>query len=728
MKDLIMTRRTFLKTTGFVIAITLTPFGPKIINASEKKDIEKFQPTVWYEITPDNRVTIYFGNSEMGQGSMTSQPMIIADELEADWKLVTIKQKGSDDAFRNPILRAQITVASASIRGFYDVLRKAGAAGRVMLVKAASDLWKVPEEECFAKLSTVIHKKSGKKITYGKLVPYASKLPVPENPPLKDEKEFRYMGKSIRRVDIPDKVEGKAIFGLDVEVPNMLYAVVAHPPAYNAKPLLYDEKAAMAIKGVKKVLKIPQGIAVLADDFYSAYKGVEALNVKWDEGSHPHMDSPYVEKYFMECLDKPGVVAKNEGDIQRALSEAKSVYEAIYYVPHISHALMEPINITVHFQKDKCEIWAPTQSQTGTRMAASRVLGIPPEKIHVNTTFLGCGLGRKAMTDYVIEACEIAKQVDRPIKLVWTREDDIKRDWFRAATCQRIKAALDGAGNVIGWHHKVVCTSILRFYNPAAIKNGVDYFCLWGIVDSPPPPVFSSTVYEFPNFYVEQYLSELPIPAAPWRSVQNAPNAFVVECFIDELAHFVKKDPIEFRMHLLRNNPRARAVLEAVKEMAGWGRKLPKGKGIGIAQHSCFGTYVAQVAEISVDEKTGSIRVEKVCCAVDCGPCVNPQNAVSQIEGAIVLGVSTALKEEIVFEKGGVKSSNFDDYRIIRMSEVPEIKVKILDSKEKIGGIGEPGVTPVAPAIANAFFNATGVRIRRLPLSPKVVLEALKKK
>lgn len=725
MNELKMSRREFLKTAGLVIAASITPLGVKVVNASTDKEAFKaFKPTVWYEVLPDDSVFIYFGNSEMGQGSMTALAMIIADELEVDWKRVVVKQVGADDAFKNPLLGAQVTVASASVRGFFEPLRKAGAVGRVLFVKAAAQLWKVPEEECVAQLGTVRHTRSNKKISYGKLVGVASQLPVPAEVPLKAEREFRYIGKPVKRLDIPQKIEGKAIFGMDVEVPGMLYAVVAHPPSYNAKPLSYDEQAALAVKGVRKVVRIPQGIAVVADSFFSAYKGREALKVKWDRGSHPYMDSQYIEKYFLECLDKPGAVAKHVGDVQKALSAADKVYEAVYYVPHVAHVTMEPMNCTVYVQKDRCDIWVPTQAQTLTRLVASRITGLPPEKVHVHTTFLGCGLGRRSQADFVMEACEIAKQVDGPVKLVWTREDDIKCDRFRAATCQRIKAGLDKEGKVIAWHHKVVCTSILKFYNPAWIKDGVDYFCLWGIVDSPPPPVYSTTAYEFPNFYVEQYLSELPIPAAPWRSVQNAPNAFVVECFIDELARFVGKDPLEFRMHLLRNKPRAVKVLETVAEMSGWGKPLGRGRGRGIAFHTCFGTYVAQVAEVTVDESSGNIRVDKVFCAVDCGICVNPDTVVAQMEGAITLGVSTALKEEVLFESGGVKSSNFDDYKVIRMSEVPEIEVKIIESgKENIGGIGEPGVTPTAPAIANAVFDAIGKRIRRLPLTPKVLLE-----
>lgn len=723
--DPILSRRTFLKASGLTIALSITPLGFEIINASEKK--EGFKPNVWFEITPDNKVTITIGASEMGQGSHTGLAMIIADELEADWKQVRIRQAPGEAPYNNPILGAQITVASASIRGFFEPLRKAGATGRVMLIKAAAETWKVPEEECEAFNSTIKHKKTGKVLTYGKICQKAATLPIPENPPLKNETQFRYIGKNIARVDIPDKVEGKAIFGLDLKIPDMLYGVLARPPAYNAKPLTFDEQAAMSIKGVKKVVQTPRGIAVVADTLEAAWKGREALKVNWDRGSHPQMDNEFIEKYFMECLDRPGAVAKKVGDAKKALEEAPKKYEAIYYVPHIAHALMEPINCTAYVQDDRCDIWAPTQSQTGTKMIASKLSGLPPEKVHVHTTYLGCGLGRRAQIDFVSEAVIVSKALGRPVKIVWTREEDLKYDLFRAATCQRIKAGLDNQGHVIAWDHKVVCTSILKTTNPAMIKDGVDIYCLWGIIDTPKPPVLSHTVYEFPNFYVEQFLSELPIPACPWRSVQNAPNAFIMECFMDELAHLTGKDPVEFRMHLLKNNIRARRVLEAVAEKAGWGKPIPKGNGRGIAQHSCFGSYVAQVVDLTVDKNNGSIKVERVVCAVDCGLAILPDAVIAQIQGSIILGISTALKEEILFENGGVRSENFNDYKLIKMSEVPEIEVYIIPSKEKIGGIGEPGVTPVAPAIANAVFNATGARIRRLPLTPKTVLSAIKK-
>jgi isoquinoline 1-oxidoreductase beta subunit len=597
-----------------------------------------------------------------------------------------------------------------------------------MLITAAAQTWKVPEDECQAFNSTVKHKKTGRILTYGKLCQKAATLEVPKDPPLKNENEFRYMGKPMPRVDIPEKVAGKAVFGLDVSVPDMLYAVLARPPAYGAKPISFDQNAAEAVKGVRKVVPIPErGIAVCAESLDAAWKGRDALKVNWDKGSHPDMNTDSIEKYLMEGLDKPGAVAKNVGDVKKALEEASKKIEAIYFVPHVAHATMEPMNCTAHVQNDRCDVWAPTQSQIGTLMTASKLSGLTPDKVHVHTTLLGCGLGRRGQTDYVIDAVATSKAVGKPVKLVWTREEDIKYDFYRAATYQRIQAGLDSQGRVIGWSHKVACTSILKATNPAGIKDGVDIYCLWGIVDTPIPPVLSHTVYEFPNFYVEQYLSDLPIPAAPWRSVQNAPNAFVMESFMDELAHAVGKDPVEFRMHLLSNNMRARRVLQTVAEKAGWGKPVPKGKGRGIAQHSCFGSYVAQVADVSVNERDGTVKVDRIVSAVDCGPVVNPDTIIAQTEGSVIIGLSTTFKEKIEFANGGVKSANFDDYKIIRMSEIPEIEVHIIKSTEKIGGIGEPPVTPLAPAVANAVFNATGARIRRLPLTPATVLAAIKK-
>jgi isoquinoline 1-oxidoreductase subunit beta len=724
-----ISRRSFLKITGLTIAVSATPFGYNVINASAQKD-GSFKPNVWFEITPNNRITMTMGSSEMGQGTHTALGMVIADELEADWKQVKIMQGPASEAFKNPVFDDQITVGSASVRGFYEPLRKAGAAGRAMLVTAAAQTWKVPEEECTVFNGTVKHKKSNRSLTYGQLCLKAAKLQIPKEPRLKNETEFRYIGKPVARVDIPEKVSGKAIYGLDVKVPDMLYGVIARPPAYGAKPVSFDQKGAEGVKGVRNIIPTPMGVIVCAETLDGAWKGRDALKVQWDKGSHPDMNNDSIERHFIEGLDKPGVAAKNVGDAKKALAEASKKVQATYFVPFVAHATMEPMNCTAHVQKDRCDVWASTQAQILSQIFASQISGLPMDKIQVHTTFLGCGLGRRgAFPDFIVEAVTASKAVGKPVKVVWSREEDLKYDFYRAATCQRIQAGLDSQGGVVGWSHKVACSSILKFLNPEWItKEGVDFFSLWGIVDAPIPPVFSHTAYEFPNFYVEQYLSDLPIPVCPWRSVQNAPNAFVVECFMDELANAAGKDPVAFRLPLLKNNMRARRVLETVAEKAGWGKAMPKGKGRGIAQHACFGSYVAQVADVSVNEGNGTVKVDRIVAAVDCGPVVNPDTVKAQIEGSVIEGLSTTLKEEIKFSNGGVKTANFDDYKIIKMSEIPEIEVHIIKSNEPIGGIGEPGVTPTAPAVANAVFNAMGARIRRLPLTPQTVLAAIQKK
>ncbi len=729
-----ISRRSFLKITGLTIAVSVTPFGHTILNASEKKDLMTFNPNVWLHITSDNKVTIYIGNSEMGQGVLTAQSMIIADELEADWKQIKIKQAPAADALKSPILGAQITVGSASMRGFYEPLRKAGAAGRAMLIKAAAETWNVPESECIALLGTVKHEKSKRSLTYGQLCEKAAKLQVPLDPALKNESEFRYMGKPMPRVDVPEKVRGKAVYGLDVndgnvkELKGMLYAIIARPPAYGAKPQSFDQKAAEQVKGVVKVIQIPQGIAVCATSTDAALKGKDALKVQWDKGTHPDMDNAYIEKLMMADLDKQGAKVHEVGDAKKALSEAAKKVEATYFVPCVAHATMEPMNTTAYVQEDRCDIWSPNQNQTACKGMAVGITKLPPEKVHIHTTFIGCGLGRRAFTDFVPEAVILSKTLGKPVKAMWTREDDIRHDRFRAPMAHRVQGGLDAQGQLIGWSHKTSAVSIMKPVNPKAIKDGVDYYCLWGLWDVPDSPHWNARIqYEVPNLYIEFLMADLPILCWPWRAVQNGPNAFAIECFMDELAHAAGKDPLEFRLQNLKNNKRATRVLQTVAEKAGWGKPIPKGQGRGIAQHACFGTWAAQVVDLSVDKNTGKIKVHRVVAAVDCGPVINPGPLVEQIEGGVILALSTALKEEVKFDKGGVASGNFDDYSILQMSEVPEIEVQIVKSTDKIGGIGELGVPPLAPAVANAFFNATGVRIRRIPLTPKTVMDALKK-
>ena len=727
-----ISRRAFLKKSmaaaGLTVAVSITPFGYKLLNASEKKDdLANLDAIAWFRITPDNMVTIYTGAAEMGQGTHTSHAMIIADELEADWSRVKVVQGGARKEFINPLLHGQITVASAAIRVFYQPIREMGAAARAVLVKAAASTWGVPESECKAFNGTVKHTKSGKSLTYGELCQKAAKLDLPKHPPLKKESEFRYMGKFIPRLDIPPKVQGKAVYGLDVDVPDLHYAVLARPPAYGAKPISSDQSAALAVKGVKKIVPTPMGIAVCAETLEAAWKGRDALNVNWDKGSHPDMDNDYIEKSFMAALDKPGSQARKTGDAQKALEGAAKKLKATYFVPYVAHTTMEPMNCTAHVRPDGCDIWAPTQIQTVPHsIIAPQITGLPPEKINLHTTYLGCGLGRRGAPDYIVEALIVGKVLGKPVKVVWTREEDIKYDPFRSAMSHRIEAGLDNEGRLIGWSHRVVAGSISKDINPAGIVNGVDPMSLFGLLDGPGSPAYNSEIsYDIPNFYVEFQLSDLPIPVSPWRSIQNAPNAFVIESFIDELAHAAGKDPLEFRLQSLGDNRRTRRVLEEVAEMADWGKPLRSGQGRGIAQHRCFGTYVAEVAEVSM-KKDGTFKVDRVSAAVDCGPAVNPFNIKTQVEGAITIALSTVLREEVKFSKGGVESANFDDYSPIRITEVPDIDVHIVRSNDPIGGIGEPGTTPLAAAVANAVFDATGARVRRIPLTPERILAAMK--
>ena len=724
-----ISRRQFLKgslaATGLTIMASLTPMGIRLVNASGAKGAS-LKPSALFEITPDNVVKFMFPNSEMGQGSKTGHTMILADELEADWDQIEVIQAPAGKDFGNPIMGGtQITVASAATRGWYAPLRKMGAAGRTMLVEAAAKKWGVPISQCKAMKGTVVNLKNGSKLTYGQLSLDAAKLEVPQNPALKKASEFRYMGKYMPRVDIPEKVSGKGVFGLDVQLDDSHYAVLARPPAYGAKCLSFDEAAAMAVKGVKKVVPTDRGVAVIADNVHAALKGRDALNAKWDQGSHPQMDSAYLEKSLMSDLEKPGANAANIGDVKKALSEAKTVVDATYYLPCVAHATMEPMNFTADVRKDRCDVYGPTQNQTVTQAVASKISGLPPEKVFVHTTLLGCGLGRRAREDFVIDAVVASKAFGKPVKVFWTREEDIQHDYFRGAMAIRIQGGLDEQNRLTAWNHKISALSLSKSAGHPP-KDGLDWYCLWGVWDKRPgPPVFSRISYGFPNFTADLVLSDLPVTVCPWRSVQNAVHAFANESFMDELAHKAGKNPLTFRLESLTDNMRARRVLETVALNSNWGKSLPKGRGIGIAQHSCFGSFVAQVAEVSV-EKDGSVTVHRIDCAVDVGPAVNPDQVKAQIEGAVTLGVSTALKEEVRFEKGGVASANFEDYEIIRMSETPEINVHIVESDEPIGGIGEPGVTPVAPAIANAVFNATGARVRRLPLNPQNVLVALK--
>jgi isoquinoline 1-oxidoreductase beta subunit len=541
---------------------------------------------------------------------------------------------------------------------------------------------------------------------------------VPQNPVLKKESEFRYLNTDVPRLDMEEKVNGTARFGIDSFIPGMVYAAIARPPAIGADLASSNQAAAAAVPGVKAVVSIHNTIAVCADSIDAAWKGRDALKANWRDAPHPEVSNPALEKTFLNALNTSGITAKKEGDVAGALASAMKKVEATYILPYLAHATMEPMNCTVNVRADGCDIWAPTQNQSGVLASAVAITGLKPEQINVHTTFLGGGFGRRFERDFVEEALLLSRSTGKPVKLVWTREEDIQNDFYRPMNASRIKGAIDKSGRVTAWSHTVVCPSIFARVFPQMMKNGIDNAAVEGV---------ENMEYDIPNRLVEYVRLDTAVPVGFWRSVGSSHNAFTVESFVDELANAAGKDPLDFRLGMLTAHPRAQRVLQVAAEKAGWGKPLTKGQARGIAYHLSFGSYVAEVAEISVDRKTGAIAVHNVTCAVDCGSVVNPAIVKAQMMGGLTMGLSAALKEKVELAGGGVKSSNFADYELLRMSEAPEVEVHIVKSGEKVGGVGEPGVPPLAPAVGNAVFKATGARLRRLPMNPETVLAAMKK-
>ena len=663
-------------------------------------------------IGTEGKVVILVNKSEMGQGVYTSLPMLIAEELEVDWSKISIEAAPVGPEYTHtqwgPI---QGTGGSTSVLSEWDRLRKAGASARVMLVQAAAEIWKTDPKNCRAEKGSVLHRLTHRRLFYGELAEKAARIRPPQDVPLKQPKEFKVIGKPIKRLDTPEKTGGKAIFGIDVRVPDMLTAVIARPPVFGGKVKHFDASKARSLQGVQEVVPIDSGVAVIGDNFWSAKLGREALEITWEEGVHSNLSTEDMREEYKNLAKKPGAVARKEGDPEERLRNATRRIDAEYEVPYLAHAPMETLNCLVDLRPDRCEIWTGTQFQSADRDAAVRITGLRPEQVTLHTMVLGGGFGRRAnpQSDFVAEAVHLAKSVKKPVKVIWTREDDIKGGYYRPFWYDRIAAGLDAKGNPVAWKHTIVGQSIIvgsPFEGAMLNEDGVDATSVEGAADTP---------YEIPNILVDLHSPKIGVPVQWWRSVGHSHTAFVVESFIDELAYAAGKDPFEFRRGLLSRHPRHRGVLERVAQEADWTKPLEKGFGRGIAVHESFGSFVAQAAEVSVNA-AGRVCVHKVVCAVDCGPVVNPEIVKTQMESGIVFGLSAALHGAITFKGGQVEQSNFNDYPILRMYEMPRVEVYIVQGGEPMGGVGEPGVPPIAPAVANAVFSATGKRIRRLPI------------
>ncbi|MCV2357004.1 xanthine dehydrogenase family protein molybdopterin-binding subunit [Paucibacter sp. B2R-40] len=699
-------RRGFLKSSagGALMLSFALPLATK--RAAAQSVSNTFAPSAWLRITPDNRVTVLCGSSEMGQGVLTAIPMMVAEELDADWALVGVEQAPADAAFNNPLFGMQGTGGSTTVRAHWTPLRQAGAAAREMLVAAAAQAWKLDAAQLRTERGHVIGP-GGKKLAYGALVESAAKQAVPAKPKLKDQKDFKILGKPTRRLDSAAKVNGSAQFGIDAHVEGMLIAVMTRAPVAGAKVKSSDEAAARAVKGVSHVIALDNGVAVLASGFWAAKKGRAALNVQWDLGSGAELSTAKVSAQLLDAAGNAGAVAVDNGNLKDAAANSSAQLSATYEVPYLAHACMEPLNCTAWVRDGAATVWVGTQGQGPTQQIIAQIAGVPTDKVQVHTTLLGGGFGRRFAHDFTISATLLSKLSGRPVKLIYEREDDMAAGFYRPASVVKFEGALDDKGRTSLLRADIGSPSIMAGSGFMKLPaSGVDAMAVEGLADHH---------YEIPNQRIAYGQAEPGPQVWFWRSVGHSQNAFFLESFVDELAHAAKADPLQFRLQMLAKQPRLRAVLEMAAAKAGWGKPAAKGIFRGIAVAESFGSYVAEVAEVSIG-KDGTPKVHRVVAAVDCGMTVNPLTIEHQIESAICYGMSAALYGKITHKDGRVEQSNFHDYPVVRMSEMPKVEVYILPSSEAPGGIGEPGTPPLAPALTNAIFAATGVRLRKLPI------------
>ena len=706
-------RREFLRVSigasgGLLMGFCLP--GAAEASAAQNGSATSFMPNAFVRIGADERVTVIVNHSEMGQGVYTSLPMLLAEELDADWSKVGFESAPVDPKYNHPVYGMQMTGGSSSVWSAFEQFRQAGAAARAMLIAAAARQWNMDAANCRTDSGAVLDP-SNRKLTYGQLAAAAAKLTPPAQVALKDPKTFKLIGKPAKRLDTSEKVNGKAVFGIDVKIPQMMTAIVARAPVFGARMRTFDDSRARAMAGVRRIVAVPSGVAVIADSFWQAKMARDALRINWDEGPMSSFNTNQMMQQFREQAKSAGKSVRRDGNADAELAKAVRKVEAVYEVPYLSHAMMEPLNCAVDLRPGSCEIWTGTQFQTMDRASAAKIAGLPEEKVQIHTTFLGGGFGRRAnpQSDFVVEAVHVAKAAGAPVKVVWTREDDMQGGWYRPAFLHAIAGAIDANGKPVAWRSRVVGQSIIAGTPFEALMDlktkGYDPSSVEGVDDLP---------YEIPNLLVESHQMEVGVPVQWWRSVGHSHTAFATECFIDELATLAHQDPYRFRRALLQKHPRHLGVLDLAAQKAGWAKPLPKGRARGIAVHASFESFSAQVAEVSVTE--GKIQVHRMVCAIDCGRYVNPGIIAAQTQGGAIFGASAALFQELTFENGRLQQTNFHSFPMLRMNECPEIETHIVESTEKSGGIGEPGVPCAAPAIANAVFAATGKRIRRLPI------------
>ncbi|MEO5677280.1 MAG: xanthine dehydrogenase family protein molybdopterin-binding subunit [Usitatibacter sp.] len=704
-------RRNFLKGStalagALVISFWLPGGGGR--RAFAQQPPPAVSPNAFLRIGKDGTCTVMVKHLEFGQGVTTSLPMLVAEELECDWSRVRAELAPAGAEYAHTMFGLQMTGGSSSVVNSYDQLRTVGAQARTMLMQAAADQWKVKLADVRAEKGFILGP-GGKKLSYGQLAEAAGKVPVPQKVQLKDPKDFKLIGKPMRRLDSLEKVNGKAVFGLDVQRKNLHTALVAHAPVFGARPRSFNTEKVKTVPGVTHVVELANGVAVVGKSFWAAKTGRDALVVDWDLGPNAGASTEALRKQFRELATTPGKVAKKAANPEAIKAAAKTVV-AEYEVPYLAHAPMEPLNCTIEVRADGAEIWVGSQFQGVDHGAAAKALGLEPARVKMNTMLAGGGFGRRAnpVSDYIVEACQVAKDIKVPVKVVWTREDDIRGGYYRPMYVHRVEAGLDAQGKISAWNHTIVGSSIVGGtpFESMMVKDGIDPTSTEGVADSP---------YDIPNMNVTLHTVPSTVPVLWWRSVGHSHTAFVMETMVDELAAAAGKDPVAFRREMLSKHPRVQRVLDLAASKAGWGAALPRGRGRGIAVHESFGSVCAQVAEVSLEG--GAVRVHRVVAAFDCGRVVNPLTVEAQLQGAIAFGMSAALFGQITLKDGRVEQSNFHDYPVLRMNEMPRVEVHLVPDGDRPTGVGEPGVPAVAPAIANALFALTGKRVRALPLS-----------